>query len=203
MPYRTPSPPPTPARSALGDDFWREKNTYLEARAVSAADTAILSGLTKLALAWYKETQNRNPKDFHVIVHDMDAAVQGQGAYLRVQGESKYLIGILTLVLRFQRLLGVDSDLFDTANQDRKALVAAEREAAMRWVGDEPSIRRLLESSFASAASKLDREFLSRLEGVNPSEVMRVVYFRGVAQRDTSAYDSFQLAQDLYLALYE
>jgi hypothetical protein len=187
----------------LNDAFWAEENTYLEARAVSAADTSIFSGLKRLASAWYKETQNRYPKDYHVIVHDLDAAARGQGEYIRIQGESRYWIEILTLALRFEGLMSVESSLFDTANQDPQVLIKEVREAAVRWVKSEPEIRKMMEGAFSSSAGKLDRELTSRFSRVTPTEVMRAVYFRGVAQRDTIAYDSFQLAQDLYFALYE
>jgi len=202
--YRLPSPPlDAPEPQVLDLDFWNEPNSYLESRAVKAADDAIVLALRKLARAWHRETQNKYPNDYHVIAHDLDLASRGKAEFIRVSGESKYLIGALVALANLEGLLFVETELFERSTADRPTMIAATRESAIRWIQSEGQIRHALNIAFAAGASRLDKLLLRRYEGVAPAEVMQGVYFRGIAQGDTLLYDSTQLTQDLYHAMFE
>lgn len=202
MPYRIPAAPPSsPPR--LDPELWSEPNSYLETRAVNAADTAIVGALVKLAKEWLTETKIKYPSDWHPLHLDLREAVFGRGTYLRVQGRSLEWLRVLVEALRISGEVGVDSGLFDASTADAARMRAIEKEAAIRWVGEEPRIRKVLDQVFSQSSSRLDKTLLSRVGNVPPSEVMRVVYFRSVPQRNPSFYDSFPLAQNLYRALYE
>ena len=202
MPYRTPAqitPPPT----GLGVDFWNEPNSYLESRALQAADSAVVSGLKKLVASWYKETRTKYPKEYHVLLHDISEATIGSGTYLKVTGDAKYLLGVLVSTARIDGLLTVETELFDLAGgTDRKLMVSYEREAASRWIMSEPQILHVVEAAFTTAASKLDKALLQRFEE-SPAGVMKAIYFRSIAQGDVLPYDDTRLVQNLYKVFYE
>jgi len=202
-PYRTPEPQSKPSARRIDLDFWNEPNSYLELRALQAVDTAIVSGLTKLVLAWYRETQIKYPKDYHPILQDLGQAALGKGVFLRVSGESKHLISVLIEVARMEELMIVRTKLFDEATADGPTMTAWEKESAVRWVSNESAIRSLMNSAFASGVNRLDKVLLSRFRPEDSLDVMKTIYFRGVVQGDTASYDSFRLAQNLYQAFYE
>lgn len=199
MPYRTPSPPsPTSSDSNL----WAEKNSYLEFRAISASDAAIVAGIGKLFADWAKVTKAKYPLDFHPLIHDLSEVSLGRGSYLRAQGPSRLWIRVLISAARLAGELRVDPELFDRSTADAKRMRVIEKEAAVRWVSSEPLVRKLLNEAFKTGGARLDRVLVER-SGLLPEEAMRIVYFRGVAQGETSLYDSFALSQDLYQLLYE
>jgi len=205
MPYRTPSPPPPPApeppKGLKG--FWNGSNGLSETRAAMGADTQIISGLKKLMRQWHKVTQNKYPKDYYVILVDLDQATLGKADFIKVGGKSKYLIGVLTETARLEGLLEFDAASFDRSTGNRQEMAKYTREAAVRWIGEDDQVRQVLDAAFASNASKLDKFFLAQYPDVTPKDVMEAVYFRAVAQNDMQTFESPALAQDLYKYIYD
>lgn len=204
MPYRTPSPPPAPETpKGLGADFWSGSNGSSETRAAMAADSQIIAGLKKLVRQWYKITQNKYPKDYHVILHDLNLATLGKAEFIRVGGKSKYLLGVLTATAREEGLLEIVGKLFDQSTGSKPEMVKYTRESAVRWIENDPQVRQILDASFAANVSKLDKYLLAKYPNVQPKDVMEAVYFRAVARYEMQTFNSPALAHDLYKYLFD
>lgn len=204
MPYRTAPPKESePSKEGLGSKFWAQSNGFSEVRAALAADDQIVSGLKRLLHQWYKVTRNKYPKEHHVILHDLNQAILGRGEYIRVSGKSKLFLGVLMATADIEGMLRVIPELFDVSKATKQEMVARTKESAIRWIEEDPQVRKVLDAAFAANVGKLDKYLLAQYPGVDPKDVVEGVYFRAVAQYDMKTFTSPTLARDLYLYLFD
>ena len=201
MPYRTPAT--IRRESGLNSDFWNDSNDFTEITAAIAADSQITNGLKKLMNQWYKVTQHKYPKDYHVILHDLNQARIGRGQFIRVGGKSRHLIGILLAAAELEGYLEVIPVRFDQSTATKKEMVVYTKESALRWIGEDTTIRQVLDAAFSANVSKLDKYFLAQFPEDSPKDVLEGVYFRAVAQSDLQTFNSPAMAQNLYHYLFD